>query len=216
MIELQDIQRRVAALNHRPGSSEIFGAEKHRFRLRPHSPKEVARLELHLGVTLPDSYRQFLTEVGSGAGPYYGIYSPDELLENFARIQSYLDEEQPRPNPSTEFAFNRHDAAETATRLRDKVQEPWLCLSWPTHGCVPICFQGCTYWSALITAGECAGTVWDVACYEGWNGQWSPARRASGLLNLKTKTKLLDLSSPPTFLEWYEAWLERVEADLAS
>ena len=57
---LQDIPRRVAALKQRQGSSGIFGAEKHRFRLRPHSPEEVALLELHLGVKLPEPYRQFL------------------------------------------------------------------------------------------------------------------------------------------------------------
>jgi hypothetical protein len=216
MLVLHDIPRSIAALKLRKGASEIFGAEKHRFRLRPHRSQEIAHLERQLAVKLPDSFGRFLIEVGSGAGPYYGIYSAEELLADFADIQTWLDDEQPRPNPAKDFAFHRGDAEEVLQRRREKPEHPWLNLSWPTDGCVPICFQGCTYWTALVTAGELAGTVWDVACYEGWNGHWAPARRASGILALKTKEKLPELSSPPTWIEWYNAWLERVEADLAS
>ena len=216
MTLLQDIQRKVAALKQRPRSSEIFGAEKHRFRLRPHSSEELALLELRVGVKLPDCYRQLLTEVGSGAGPYYGVYSADELLQNYARLQTYLDEVQPKPNSAKDFVFHRHDAAEVELRLLARAQQPWLSAPWPTDGCVPICFQGCQYWTALVTAGDFTGTVWDVACYEGWDGQWIPARRAPGILALKTITKLPELSSPPGLIEWYEAWLERVETDLTT
>ncbi len=160
---------------------------------------------------LPDSYRQFLEEVGSGAGPYYGIYSADELLENLARIQTYLDEEQPRPSPAQNFAFSRRDAAEVELRLREKSQQPWLSAPWPTDGCVPICFQGCTYWTALITTGECAGTVWDVACNQGTDGEWLPARRPPAKLD--RRQPLPAIPCPPSFLDWYEGWIDQVEAD---
>src|SRR5215467_13994058 len=124
MIVLGDTLRRVTALKQRQGSSGIFGADKHQFRLRPHSSEEVARLERHLGVKLPDSYSQFLLQVGSGAGPYYGIYSADELLENLARIQTYLAEEQSRPCPAKGFAFGHRHALEAQVRLREKAQQP--------------------------------------------------------------------------------------------
>ena len=69
--------------------------------------------------------------------------------------------------------------------------------------------------TALVTAGEFVGTVWDVACYQGWDGWWVPARRAPGILGRKHHKPLPDLTSPPTFLQWYEAWVERVEVDVA-
>lgn len=213
---LRDIPRRVAALKQLQGSSEIFGAEKHKFRLRPHRSEELALLEVHLGVELPETYRQFMIEVGSGAGPHYGIFSADELLKNFSRLKTYLDEEQPRSNPAKDFAFHRHEAAALELHHREGAEQPWLSASWPTDGCVPICFRGCQYWTALVTAGELTGTVWDVAFGDGSDGQWIPAQRASGLLKLRSRIKLPDLSSPPTFPEWYKAWLERVEVDLAS
>jgi hypothetical protein len=208
---LEDIARRVGALRQRPGFSKVFGAEKHRFQLRRHTEEEVALLELHLGVGMPDSFRQFLMEMGSGAGPYYGIWSPDELLENFARIQGYLDEDQPRPSPAKAFGLKINDATEVERRMREETPRLWLAMPWPTDGCVPICYQGCTYWSALITAGECAGTVWDVACNQGTDGEWLPARRPPARLDIRRK--LLEIPYPPVFLDWYEAWVEQVEAD---
>jgi hypothetical protein len=57
------------------------------------------------GVRLPEDYRQFLIEVGSGAGPYNGLFSPTGLLEE---MDNWL--EVRRPNPSLPFGITRVDA----------------------------------------------------------------------------------------------------------
>jgi hypothetical protein len=58
----------------------VFGADEHRYRLRP--PVSIEQLrdfeKLH-GITLPSDYRQFLLQAGNGgAGPYYGILPLEE------------------------------------------------------------------------------------------------------------------------------------------
>jgi hypothetical protein len=69
-----------------------------------------------------------------------------------------------------------------------------------------------------VTAGRAAGTVWDVACYEGDEGEYVPSRRAPGLLLTRSEFAALPtlppLPNPPTFLEWYEGWLTRCLTDL--
>jgi hypothetical protein len=51
----------------------VFGADQHGYRSSPVSLADVQDLEEYAGTALPDDFRQFLLNVGSGAGPYYGI-----------------------------------------------------------------------------------------------------------------------------------------------
>ncbi len=54
---------------------QMFGAEAHKYRLEPPVPESFVRgAEEKCGLTLPESYRRFITQVGDGgAGPDYGI-----------------------------------------------------------------------------------------------------------------------------------------------
>src|SRR4051794_31428879 len=53
----------------------VFGAGAHRYKLNPPlSVSVVQAFEERHGVTLPEDYRLFMTEIGNGgAGPYYGV-----------------------------------------------------------------------------------------------------------------------------------------------
>lgn len=54
---------------------EMFGAENHQYRLEPPVPESFVReVEEKCGLSLPQDYRRFITQVGDGgAGPDYGI-----------------------------------------------------------------------------------------------------------------------------------------------
>ena len=54
---------------------EMFGAKRHRYSLNPPVPESFVReAEEKCGLTLPEDYRRFITQVGDGgAGPDYGI-----------------------------------------------------------------------------------------------------------------------------------------------
>jgi hypothetical protein len=219
---IRNIANRLDNIVRQPGAAQVFGAQGstrfgHHFERSFVKPTDLSRLETRLGVHLPTDYREHLMKVGSNVGPYYGLYSPDQMIEEIAdgETESFLENEAP-PTPSRHFPIYKENLVSFLRAVAEGSHPAYIKGRWPSDGCVPICYQGCTFWTALVTAGEFIGSVWDVACYEGWDGQWIPAQRAPGILDVETKAKLPALSSPPTFLEWYEAWLERVEVDLAS
>ena len=196
---LSEVRRRDRALR-------VFGAERHRYETRRVADAELAAFERNLGVALPAEYRVFLEEVGWGAGPYYGLWSPAESSRELVDLR---DDATAAPSAARPFVLT--SPADGGT---DPIMAPY-----PTEGVVPIAHHGCTFWTLLVTAGGAPGTVWDVACYEGEEGEYIPSARAPGLLPTLTKFAALPtlpaLPSPPTFLEWYEGWVTRCLTDLS-
>src|SRR5882762_8127570 len=88
----------------------VFGANGHRYLTHPLSADDVARFESTLCVDLPRTYRNHLLEIGHGAGPYYGLFSPKEVMAELADDEKYVLEFGHRPSPDGEFPFTRDDA----------------------------------------------------------------------------------------------------------
>jgi hypothetical protein len=216
-LQIQDILLRIERLANQPATSEVFGAWErqfgHHFERSAVSREDLAKIETRLGLSLPVDYCELLRAVGSKIGPYYGLFSPEMMIREIADL-TFPEDGKPASNPAKDFPISSHDLIDLHGRAQKGSDVSYINSMWPSDGCVPICFQGCQSRTALVTAGEFSGTVWDVACYEGWNGAWVPARRAPGILALKPQKALPDLPSPPTLLQWYEAWLERVEVDV--
>jgi hypothetical protein len=171
---------------------------------------EVEWLESELGVNLPSEYRAFLTEIGYGAGPYYGIWSPGKALDE---IQSLSQEMQAEVGIEA-WAFDPFPIPAPAVPRVVRA-------TWPASGCLPICHEGCTAWAVLCLQGEFAGCVWDVVCLSGYNGDWVPAQRPPGCLKFPIRgpigwrSKWLPrLPEPPSFAQWFDGWLDRCLADL--
>jgi hypothetical protein len=126
--------------------------------------------------------------VGSGVGPYYGLYSPDAMLQETAGVAPFPEDGLPPPEPAKEFAIRRQDVIELEHRITEgsglDLHPKQLAMRW-------LCSDLLSRLSVLD----------------------SP-RRASGILAFKTRVDLPALPSPPTLIQWYVGWLERVEADL--
>lgn len=193
MVEVFDrIQNDLARLRKADRRLQVFGASQHRYRSTPVSTSSVEQFEHGLGVELPQNYREFLLRIGYGCGPYYGIWSPAEILRE---LESWSMDSDPCPrcSPSGKFPLKSAEAG---------IQ----CEDWPNDGCIPIGHQGCTFWTVLVLDGAFRGTVWDVACFVGFDGEWAPARRPVTLLD--ERNPIQPLGSPPDFLEWIESWIE--------
>ncbi|RSM73488.1 hypothetical protein DMH04_41495 [Kibdelosporangium aridum] len=66
-------------------------------------------------------------------------------------------------------------------------------------GFIVISDHGCAGYTALVTTGELAGTLWDV-----WDVWWRPAKVVpSGPGDGEPRY----LGPTPTFEDWYDAWL---------
>ena len=60
---------------------KYFGASSHKYQWNPPaSLSEIEAFEQRIGTTLPEEYREFLLKAGNGgAGPYYGLFSIEEV-----------------------------------------------------------------------------------------------------------------------------------------
>jgi len=152
----------------------VFGANGHRYLTHPLSADDVAQFESTLGVDLPRTYRNHLLEIGHGAGPYYGLFSPKEVMDELAEGEEYVLEFGHRPSPDGEFPLTREDAGRIHRSFDSGDEEPWGKAPYPSPGAITIAHQGCTYWTMLVTSGDLRGSVWDVACDTGYDGLWIP------------------------------------------
>jgi hypothetical protein len=131
--------------------------------------------------------------------------------------QDYEAEQGDPVRPAAVFSLSANDLRDIEAKLASGDKSPAAERDWPCSGCLPICDQGCTFWSVLVLSGEFVGRVWDVACFTGHSGQWLPARRPPGWweFGMPHPRELPRLPSPPTFSEWFSGWVERCLTDLA-
>ncbi len=192
MDAMQDLATKLQAHRERDASGRYAG--------HPVAPSELMLYEEEIGVRLPADYRQFLLEIGWGVGPWNGLLRPRDALAAIRSANSFvLPEywiEDATPPSSRPFPFTRAQAEES------RQQDTWL-----THdcdppgvwlGCVPIAHQGCDSWTALVTTGDLAGSVWNMYNHDGWQPAQHDRRRWPLL------------PAVVGFLEWYHLWLEGV------
>lgn len=81
----------IHALQEHPLRHRVFGAERHGWRSQPVSESELRRFEQWCGGPLQSDYRTYLLEIGTGVGPYYGLWSFAEILDELTRIYGDYD-----------------------------------------------------------------------------------------------------------------------------
>ncbi|MGX1927830.1 SMI1/KNR4 family protein [Flagellimonas sp. 2504JD4-2] len=176
----------------------VFGAGSHKYELNPPANKsEVEAFEQSYKVILPDCYRAFVLHVGnggksymnSGAGPFYGIYTLGEHLDQMVAgdPKSYLKNESPLyPNLSdddwTEMSKILNDDASSDEVYYEELERIF-------GGILPIGSQGCTYLHGLLLNGPHKGKV----------------------INLELAAELKPrFTYENNFLDWYERWLDEI------
>ena len=72
IIDKSTVLQRLTELDRRDSRRKVFGANGHDYKLNPPLPVSVIEaFEQRHGVSLPEDYRRFITEIGNGgAGPY--------------------------------------------------------------------------------------------------------------------------------------------------
>ncbi len=197
--------RSVRKLRDLDVGRRIFGADDHGYLLTRIPGHELHAFENRLETCLPEAYRAFLLDVGYGAGPYYGLLSPAEILRE---LDAFGVGAASRPFPVGTENGERFFVGP----LRSRLAVPLL--DWPTTGLIPVSYHGETSWSVLVTSGVFTGTIWDVTVLEGIVAECRPAPRPPGLPgDGEAGNTLPPLRRPPTFDEWYRGWLIRAFAD---
>jgi len=212
---LEKIKHKLDRLKALDRRLQVFGAVLHQYKSYPLPPDEILNLEEKLGVRLPEDYRRFLQEIGYGVGPYFGLFSPKEILSELFEEDCGGKSSAWPPKPGQAFPVSQ-TYIEDCIRKKDK---PWVkfLVSWPTKGCIPICHEGDIGWHYLVTAGELIGTVVsrcsaEFSPYYILEEDWSLVPFPPSVLDLHSPSAepmwgsgVLHL---PTFFDWYNAWLD--------
>jgi hypothetical protein len=209
-IDFQQIKFRLLQKKAVDYDRKVFGASKHNYTNYPVPKTEIQKFEQKYNINLPNNYKQFLIEIGYGAGPNYGLYSLEEIEAELMSLKEIEDEENIKLSPSNPFPFTETDIINLNTRIKNGESDansslPYLESYYPLDGCIPISHQGCTYWDCLVVTGELKGTIWNVACSVGYTGYWSPTNKM-----IDTDTDLITLKSV-IFQEWYLQWLDEID-----
>lgn len=209
------VRERVLGLAGHPGADEVFGANRHGFRLGPVLGEEQLRsLEAALGTGLPAQYRSFLLRVGGGgAGPHYGLMTPalgdggwrwhDAGLASPAQVTTAAFAGRPFVAEALQHEF---DALEARNPERDAYPSEDAFqrarTAWDARyveldeareaGTVFLSERGCGYVSLLVMTGPHRGAIWQ-------------------------DLRPMDQGIQPTghdFAHWYRSWLEDTEQEL--
>jgi hypothetical protein len=206
-ISLAERYREVAK---RDQKFEIFGAEKYKYRPKKVSVDEIKEFELVIGCDLPEDYRQFLLDVGAGVGPYYGLWSFDEIREELNSIyDDYQDEYNVRARPCDPFEL---EETMFSTRISLKDDSKFMDAPRNPGGFLPICHQGCEYLTVLVTSGALRGWVFETSAFASIHSQWMTAKRPPGIVPRPETAR--PLPNDPSFSRWFRAWTENALNDL--
>ena len=183
----EEIKRRVAILAALDPQCRAFGANKHRYQLRPVlAGAELEALEARLGCTLPAQYRRFVSEIGDGgAGPFYGIHPVAATR-------------------ATELGIPFERPVAVPLEL-DEDEEPGVWWKWTDAGLLFLCDVGCGAGFWLVCAGKDRGHVWS----QGDSTDLVPELIDGTTYERGTEELLAtDRERHVEFLDWYVRWLE--------
>jgi hypothetical protein len=210
-ISLAERYREVAK---RDRKFEIFGARKHKYRPKKVSAGEIKEFELVIGCDLPEDYRKFLLRIGTGVGPYYGLWSFDNIRKELNSIyEDYQDEYNVRARPCDSFELE-----ESAFLSESSEGKKAILIDAPKNpgGFLPICHQGCEYLNVMVLSGVLRGKVFGTSAFASTNAQWISATRPPGIVSPPRKyAQLPKLPKCPTFSEWFAGWTDNALRDLA-
>lgn len=208
-LDRNTVLRRLAELDRRDPRRKVFGSGSHDYKLNPPLPASVIEaFEGRHGVSLPEDYRHFITEVGDGgAGPYYGLlpFGKDDDDRDWEGGGLVGDPGRPFPHttawnlPDSFWAGEPDWPPDTPIEEQDRMMDTWdrelEAHYWNPaimDGAIPICHKGCALRQWLVIHGERRGSIWDD--HRADHAGIAPVLGESG--------------EPVTFAGWYMAWLD--------
>lgn len=97
------------------GWPRVFGSHGHRWISHPVPQDSLDELSRFLGARLPAKVEELLRVIGSGAGPHYGIFTPEQVREEVQLDRDDCATDQIEP-PRSEQPFPI-----TAAHIRDEL-----------------------------------------------------------------------------------------------
>ena len=174
---------------------KTFGSDTHKYKFNFCLTEDaINSFEKSFSITLPNDYKNFLTQIGNGgSGPAYGFFPlQDWNFELDITSKDFLSTEFPyidKWNAAPDFDTDNADYTET-----EEFQK-WEAEYYSNRhitGSLRICHYGCAIYYLLIVTGKEAGHIW-VDDRASDYGIYPATSKATG--------------ERMTFIEWYDEWL---------
>lgn len=200
--KIEELRSRLNVLRGLDTLRSVFGASSHNYEIRRVAEAEVATLENRIGEPLPAQYRRWLLDVGCGAGPHYGLFSPEQVAGEMRYEERGTGGDVASPADITTSDTDRY--FETVREAGSRVGVRITANSF--NGAIPVSHQGCDGYTQLLIVGEHRGAIFGECgdiIGEPWTAVaafWPEGDQQRGL--------------PFSFFDWMQDWLERSIASL--
>jgi hypothetical protein len=200
--EVLRLFRRMEELKRLDYELDIHGAwtrgSGHRYKYERMSNADLARLESELGVEVPDQCRRWLTNVGRGAGPGYGLICrnadwPAPIYQDPVPSRAVREVSELTPELLLKF--------DAAMKESEDIE---LFGVRGYRGLMTLCEHGCGWESLLIVAGPMKGHV-----IEDMGATGAPVGTFAAGYGNHGKNVL------PTFFQWLDYWIARSIGEVA-
>ena len=198
--DIAKLVEKLALLRWRDKQRVVFGAGRHGYALQRATLRDLLDLEAHIGVTLPGDYRTWLIEVGYGAGPYYGLFSPQRIAEELCYSESGTGGDVADASKIDGVQLQRffETVREAGSHVENGISANSLI------GAVPVGEQGCGSYSHILVAGKYEGAMFGE-CEELLAYQATPL--TAFWREIISNNPAVD-QRPLSFLQWMDYWLD--------
>lgn len=192
--------QKLEALKSRDRSLQVFGASTHNYECIAVPEDDIIDLEARIGVALPGDYRSWLAQVGYGAGPHYGLFSPRQVASELRYGELGTGGDIPDAASLSADDVGRYlrvvQAAGTHVGARITTNSFVAAL--------PVNHQGCGGYTHILTSGELRGSMFGE-CGDLIGAPWTAtAAFWPEAIGLDTEIR----RQPLSFFGWFEHWLE--------
>ena len=198
MLNRSTVLRRLSDLDRQDRRRRVFGADSQEYRLKPPLPVSVIQaFEDRHGVSLPEDYRLFLTEIGNGGvGPYSGLlpFGKDDddrdwegggLVGDSGRLEKVRCTTATRPVPSR----SRNSTSSVPSRL------PIAATGRPKSGCPSLSSRRSSASKKAANSGPKSSTL-----HHGSNHSTVSPRYLGHRLNSTTTAEAIPRAVEPPYL----------------
>jgi hypothetical protein len=208
------LAKRIHDLSVLDNARRVFGAKTHKYSGKKVASDDLEALEDTYRCRLPVDYREYLSEIGSGVGPYYGLLILSKVQQELRIIaEDYQAANARLASPGDSFQLEQKVLV---LRTLGTLDFPNLDCPKTQGGFMPICHHGCEFMTVLIVSGRCAGMVMDTTNFATTPSHWFLAKCPPGIVEFaRPRDPISKFPNWPTFSEWIDGWIRQSVQDLS-
>jgi hypothetical protein len=182
-VQIKRIKTKLVIAKETDKDFKVFGSTSHKYNVEnPINSNQIELFETKYNITLPECYKSFITHMGSGAGPFYGIWDLDKGINRLLyNAEKYLSIE----NRCMSYSYEEWGKLEEDDSSDEEYE---ILYNELFAGILPIGTTGCSGIIGLLLVGKDKGKI----------------------VHLSDELYFPFMTFEDNFLDWYERWLDEI------